>query len=88
MDQFNILVLSGGGAMGAVQTAILEELDVDGKLPKFDGYIGSSVGGIAAMALASGEITPKGLNGIFPALCKQVFTKRSWLPIPPIYDNR
>lgn len=86
-----IVVLSGGGAKGVLQTAILKELELRGELSDVALYTGSSVGAINSSMLASGKMNAKTLFEIYPEMTKRVFKKRSKLfngIRPPIYDRQ
>jgi len=86
-----IVVLSGGGAKGMIQSECLNQLEQRGELKDIDLYLGTSVGSINASILASGVCSARDLSGLYKDMAYKVFRKRSKFfnkLRPPIYDRQ
>ncbi|UJF17303.1 patatin-like phospholipase family protein [Vibrio sp. SS-MA-C1-2] len=67
-EQFNILVLSGGGERGAYGAGVLAGLHHSGKLPHFDFITGVSAGALMAPFVYVGDKHFKDLKGVMLGL--------------------
>lgn len=85
----NIAIMAGGGVKGYITTHALEMMENKvGPLHKhYDLMAGSSVGAINAAFLASGILSAKEINDIYPEMVKKIFAKK-WYPRIPKYDRR
>ncbi|PIA80036.1 hypothetical protein CB0940_12119 [Cercospora beticola] len=82
-----VLSLDGGGVRGIVELEVLHaiERELDGSLPVqafFDLIVGTSTGGIVALALASKQWNLKRCTDAFIMLCSQAFTRRDPEQVP------
>ncbi|PPJ52524.1 hypothetical protein CBER1_10253 [Cercospora berteroae] len=82
-----VLSLDGGGIRGIVELEVLHaiERELDDSLPVqafFDLIVGTSTGGIVALALASKQWNLKRCTDAFIALCGQAFTRRDSEQVP------
>jgi hypothetical protein len=80
MDRFQILSLSGGGIRGLFTAEVLAELEEKRGVritEHFDMICGTSIGGILALALASG-MRPKDLAKILNEKGRKIFPKQHW----------
>ncbi|KAF8246765.1 hypothetical protein K440DRAFT_661863 [Wilcoxina mikolae CBS 423.85] len=78
-----ILALDGGGVRGVVTSGILvrleEELDLGLPIHRFfDLIVGTSAGGILALALGHSSLTSAEAHKLFSGLSKDVFKKGFW----------
>lgn len=86
-----ILVLSGGGAKGAIQLDPLIALEkkYNAQISEvFDLVVGTSVGAINAGAMASGQYSAWEYKKIFLDLLPRIFKKKFFSFIPPKYDKK
>ena len=76
MKKCHILVLNGGGAMGAIETHFLSMLDTGKQtLEGIDLICGASIGGILAAAYATGKSFSE-VDDVFQKRAKECFVKR------------
>lgn len=87
MAKRKVLILSGGGCKGVLQVEILKELEKRGELNDLSLIVGSSVGAINGTILASGKLTAQQLRDTYPDMLKEIFKKKLFSFIPPIYDR-
>jgi len=82
-----ILCCSGGGAKGFAQIQVLKKFEKEyGSLSEYyDLICGSSVGAINGAMIASGKITMKKLENIYPDMIKKIFKRRFRIPL---YDRK
>jgi len=85
---FRILSLDGGGVGGVISCVILDKIVRDRPhfLDEVDFIIGTSIGGIQAIALAHGT-SPESLIDMFDTKAKGIFT-RSWSNIWDLYGPK
>lgn len=86
-----ILLINGGGQFGIIPAYFLSLLKDGDFRDSIDCISGSSIGGILAAAYAAG-VNPQEIIDIFPAGCKEIFSKRLWAKLNPLaspkYDNK
>ena len=84
MKKCKILVLNGGGAMGAIETHFLSMLPKEKQdLSDVDVVVGASIGGILTAAYATGKKFGE-VDEVFHKRAKECFVKRCAAKINPI----
>jgi len=84
MRKAKILVLNGGGCMGALETHFLSMLPTDQQnLEGIDLVVGASIGGILTAAYATGRQFSE-IDDVFQARAKECFTKRCMAKLNPL----
>lgn len=84
MKKCNILILNGGGAMGAIETHFLSMLSTDKQtLDGIDVICGASIGGILTAAYATGKSFSE-VDDVFQKRAKECFVKRCMAKISPL----
>ena len=84
MKKCHILVLNGGGAMGAIETHFLSMLDTGKQtLEGIDLICGASIGGILAAAYATGKSFSE-VDDVFQKRAKECFVKRCAAYVNPL----
>lgn len=84
MNNCQVLALDGGGIRGIFTAAILAHLEADLGITitdHFDLIVGTSTGGIIALALGLG-ISPREILDFYVESYSRIFRKRPWRPCP------
>ena len=85
MKKCKLLILNGGGAMGAIETHFLSMLPKEKQTLKgIDVLAGVSIGGVLAAAYATGEHSFTEIDELFQAKAKDCFVKRTAAKINPL----
>ena len=78
-----ILLINGGGQFGIIPAYFLSLIKDYDFREKLDCLSGSSIGGILAAGYAAGA-DPQEIIDVFPAGCKEIFSKRIWATVNPL----